>query len=314
MREFKINHNDAGQRLDKFITKVTVAMPRSFVYKALRTKRIKLNNKRATPEIMLVEGDVVQFHRCDEFFVETNELWRNIVPELDIVYQDTDILVVNKPVGQPSQPDEGNENDTLIDHVKAHLFATGEYSPESESSFAPALCNRLDRNTGGLVIAAKNAAALRELNELLAQNAIERGYLCAVHGILSAKSGTLHGYHTKNEADNIAAITATPRENSREVITCYQVLREFVDNSLLHVELVTGRSHQIRAHFASIGHPLLGDTKYGAKPSVKYPHQTLVAYKLMFPQLPPEHQLAHLSEKIVELAAGRVWFVAKLEK
>ena len=285
MKEFLIKRNDAGQRLDKFIEKTTVNMPKSLIYKAIRTKKIKVNRKRAEANQMLCEGDIVLMFISPDFFVpeNTDEYFMQLTPKIDIVYEDENILLVNKKVGMSCIPDEREENDTLINHIKAYLYQKGEYKPEEESSFAPSLCNRIDRNTCGIVIAAKNAETLRDLNHKIKHRLIDKKYLCIVHGIPTKKEDTLTGYLIKDSKTNMVKVfDKEPKYgDAKSIKTKYKVLESKNGLSLLDVELLTGRTHQIRAHMAHIGHPLLGDGKYGINRDDKkqgYKYQALCSY------------------------------------
>ncbi len=285
MKEFKINKNDAGQRLDKFIEKATVGMPKSLIYKSIRTKKIKVNRKRAEANYILEQGDVVLMFLKEEFFAESDpdEYFRTLTPKIDIVHEDDDILLVNKNVGVSCIPDEREDRETLINHIKAYLYRKGEYLPDEESSFAPALCNRIDRNTCGIVIAAKNAETLRDINHKIKHRLITKKYLCIVHGIPKPGSATLEGYLIKDSKTNTVKIFDSKPKNgdAKTVKTRYKVLSSKKDLSLVEVELLTGRTHQIRAHMSHIGHPLLGDGKYGINREDKklgYKFQALCSY------------------------------------
>ncbi|MBE6686423.1 MAG: RluA family pseudouridine synthase [Ruminococcaceae bacterium] len=285
MREFQIKKNDAGQRLDKFIEKATLNMPKSLIYKAIRTKKIKVNRKRAEANQMLCEGDVVLMFIAEEFFAcgDTEEYFMKLIPKIDIVYEDENMILVNKKVGMSCIPDEREERDTLINHIKAYLYRSGEYKPEEESSFAPSLCNRIDRNTCGIVIAAKNAETLRDLNHKIKHRLIDKKYLCIVHGIPKKREDTLSGYLIKDSKTNtVKVFDKEPKYgDAKSIKTKYKVLESKNGLSLLEVELLTGRTHQIRAHMAHIGHPLLGDGKYGINRDDKkqgYKYQALCSY------------------------------------
>ena len=291
MEKLTIGANDAGQRLDKFLTKTFRNLPKSQMYKFIRTKKIKVNRKRAEIGQMLVENDTVELFLPPEFLEreQSGELFKNIKPAFRVVYEDENILICDKPVGMLSHSDKDGEKNTLIEHVKAYLWQKGEYRPEEEQSFAPALCNRIDRNTCGIVLAAKNAESLRVLNEKIKERTISKFYLCRVHGIPAKKEDTLEGYLLKDgDANKVEVFTRIPKGakgDFKKIITKYRVIGKKGDEALAEIELVTGRTHQIRAHMASIGHPLVGDGKYAEnhadREAGKY-RQALCAYRIRF--------------------------------
>ena len=323
MRELKIGKNDAGQRLDKFITK-TLDLPMSLLYKSIRLKKIKVNRKRADASTMLSEGDTIQCFLKDEFFekgkkhpfTETSELaaesLSKIKVNLNVVYEDENIILVNKPSGLSVHEDESTKSNTLITYIQGYLFDKGEYDPDSEQSFAPALCNRIDRNTQGIVIAAKNAEALRVMNEKIKLREIDKYYLAAVHGIPKEKEKTLHGYLLKDEKTNtVRVFDKNPPKAAKDIITKYKVVAKRADTALIEVELLTGRTHQIRAHMAHIGHPLVGDGKYGINKSDRakgYKHQALCSYKLRFSFRGEPTALEYLNGKEFSIHKNEIYF------
>lgn len=311
MKSFTVNTNDAGQRLDKFVTKAVPSLPQALMYKYIRTKRIKINGKRGEISTRLNKGDTVDMYINDEFFAEKPERFDFLraSKSIEIIYEDENIMLLDKKVGLLSHPDEGEYTDTLITRVERYLYEKGEYSPNAENSFAPALANRIDRNTGGIVIAAKNAEALRILNQKIKDREINKTYLCIAHGHFKKPQATATAYLTKNEKKNKVEVTDRQTPGSKEIRTQYTVLGERDSLSLVRVNLLTGRTHQIRAHLAHLGHPLLGDGKYGTNALNKakgYKKQCLYSYRLEFAFTTDAGILAYLNGKAFE--AKDIWF------
>ena len=313
MHELKIEKNDAGQRLDKFITKA-LHLPTSLLHKSIRLKKIKVNRKRAEASQMLCEGDTIQCFLAEEFFgaEKTTHSLASIHPSLSVLYEDENILLADKRPGVSVHEDEHESTNTLITQIQAYLYQKGEYDPDKEQSFAPALCNRIDRNTGGIVIAAKNAEALRVMNEKIKNREIDKFYLCAVHGVPAKASDTLHGYLLKDEKKKqVTVFDKNPPRGAKEIITRYHVIAKRADSALLEVELLTGRTHQIRAHMAHIGHPLLGDGKYGVNREDRragYKYQALYSYKLRFAFSDEPTALDNLRGKEISIKKSDIYF------
>ena len=283
MREITINENDAGQRLDKFLTKFMPKLPPAMLYKSLRKNCVRVNGKHVKDGAhKLSNGDKLSLYFKDEFFSDGTQMVKKSSIKLDIVYEDENILLINKPAGIVAHADDKNTADTLVDGIKSYLYEKGEFNPSAEYSFSPALSNRLDRNTAGIIIAAKNAAALRAVNEKIRERQIQKLYLCVADGIFEKKSDVLESYLTRHE--KTVSVSDTVSDNSKLIKTKYTVLAEKDRASLVEVELMTGRTHQIRAQLSAIGHPLSGDTKYGSKTARNY---KLCSYKLKF-VFPPD--------------------------
>ncbi len=306
MREIIISKNDSGQRLDKFLSKRFTTMPKSMMYMYIRKKCVKINGKKPDISTILHEGDVLKLFIKDEFFdAEPKRKSYDFIKApatLDIVYEDKNIIIINKKQGVIVHPDESYHFDSLVSRLKHYLYDKGEYDPEAEQSFSPALANRLDRNTGGLVIGAKNAEALRDLNSKIKSREIKKLYLCVAHGRFKLKEDELISYMVKDEKHNRISVFNEPVPNSKSMIMKYRVIEEYNDSSLLEVELVTGRTHQIRAQLAHIGHPLCGDIKYGKRENAdsNYKYQALYAYKLKF-TFSGESILSYLNGREFEL-------------
>ena len=317
MKEFTIGKNDAGQRLDRWLGKAVPLLPAALAQKYIRLKRVKVNGKGAARDLRLQAGDVLQLYINDEFFDaprEDNAFLSIFKPVLDIVYEDENVLICNKRPGLLCHPDQGEYVNTLITHIQAYLYQKKEWSPRWENSFAPALCNRIDRNTGGLVIAAKNAEALRILNDKIRDREISKFYLAALVGKMTPPAGELRGFLLKDEKKNQVAVYQKPVPGGRTAITRYKTLQFKNGLSLVECELLTGRTHQIRAQFAAAGHPLAGDGKYGQRRDnqrLERKGQALWSYKLVFDFPTDAGALEYLKGKTLEVEREKIDFVGE---
>ena len=294
MRTLTIQKNDCNQRLDKFLQKRFRTMPKSLMYKYIRKKCIKLNGKKCDIDAMLSEGDVLTFYIKDEFFEAAEEKHYDFLKapgKLDIVYEDENIILIDKKPGVIVHPDKQYHFDSLVSRVLHYLYDKGEYDPERDKAFTPALVNRIDRNTGGIVIAAKNAESLRIMNAKMKSRELEKYYLCLVHGTPKKSEDILNGYITKNESKNTVRVHKTQVEGSKEIKTKYKVLKSGRGMSLVEVELLTG-----------------GDSKYGKnkKSPDGFRYQALYSYKLIFNFSTDAGILDYLNGR--EFRVKEVWF------
>lgn len=306
MKEIHIGVNDAGQRLDRFLAKAVPLLPASLAQKYIRIKRIKRNGARAERDTRLEAGDVLALYINDEFFDkprEDNAYLTVAAPKLNIVYEDANILLVDKRAGLAVHPHDGAEyGRTLIDHIQAYLYQKHEWNPREENAFTPALCNRIDRNTGGIVIAAKTAQALRIMNQKIRDREIDKRYLAIVEGTPKPSKGSLRGYLFKDAKKNRVYVTDVPQTGAKTCQTDYVTLASQNGLSLVECELITGRTHQIRAQFAHAGHPLLGDGKYG-KLDKRFGrnYQALYSYRLTFRFSTDAEELNYLNGKCFQV-------------
>lgn len=306
MREFRITKDDADQRVDKFIQKTMKTMPKSLMYKYIRNKKIKVNRKRCEISQRLQEGDIMQCYIPEEFFVrEQKENFKLVDSTLDILYEDENLLVVNKPSGLLAHSDTSAVQDNLADRILHYLYDKGVYDPDAAQSFTPALCHRIDRNTQGIVLAAKNAMTLRFINEKIREREIEKQYLCIVEGSMEHKAEELVLYHQKQEGNKVE-IRKDAVSGYQEIRTRYRCLHAGVHHSLVEVDLLTGKSHQIRAVMAYLHHPLYGDVKYGAHKNQRKDFQALCAYRLTFALRDVPEEFAYLQGKCFELKENAV--------
>jgi 23S rRNA pseudouridine955/2504/2580 synthase len=318
MKQFYVQQNEAGQRLDKLLMKLLNKAPKSFIYKMLRKKNITLNGAKADGSEKLSVQDEIKLFLSDDTIAQFSEAIETttVDEKLDILYEDKHILVVNKPIGVLSQKAEKNDV-SMVEHILSYLLSSGQITKEQLRSFKPAICNRLDRNTGGILVAGKSLLGLQEMARLFKDRSLGKYYLCIVKGRVVDKK-RIEGYLSKNEDKNQVKITARQAENSEYICTEYEPLAysmniqksrtEITDEellgsyTLLRVKLVTGKSHQIRAHLASIGHPIIGDYKYGSQKTNHYfkknydlTSQLLHSYQMVFPDIHGE--LSYLSGK-----------------
>ena len=301
MKEFTIGKNDAGQRLDRWLAKTVPLLPAPLAQKYIRLKRVKRNGKGSKRDVRLEVGDVLQLYINDEFFQTPNRenaFLSVFKPQLDIVYEDEHILLLNKRPGMVVHPDDQERVNTLLTHIQAYLYQKKEWSPYWENSFAPALCNRIDRNTGGLVIAAKTAEALRIMNQKIKDRELTKLYLCVIRGELRPRKGELKGFILKDENKAQVKVYDHPVPGGKTALTLYNTLATESGLSLVECDLITGRTHQIRAQFAAAGHPLLGDGKYGRERDNRpfgRSYQALYSYKLRFEFTTDGGCLSHLN-------------------
>ena len=264
MRELTVGKNDEGLRLEKFMARTFRTMPPALIRKYIRLKCIRVNGVHGKADTVLHQGDSLKFFISDEFFEKapSADLTR-VRPSFGVIYEDEHVILMDKPVGLICQPDDRETYNTLANQLVSYLIRKGEYDPAAENAFVPALCNRIDRNTQGIVIGAKTSAALMILNEKIKVREIDKYYQCLVFGRPHPAEGDFSACLRKDAASNTVTVTDRPLPGSKEIRTAYRTLASDGKISLLEVKLYTGRTHQIRAHLAHLGHPLLGDTKYG---------------------------------------------------
>lgn len=317
MRELVVKKNDANQRLDKFLLKKFKTMPKKMAYMYIRKKCVKVNGKKATPEVMLKENDLLTFYIKDEFFdniKEENYEFLKAPKNLKIIYEDENIILLDKKPGVIVHQDKSYHFDCLLLRLQHYLYDNGEYNPKEENCFAPALVNRIDRNTGGIVIGAKNAESLRILNQKMKDRELHKFYLCLLINKPKKDNAILSDYLIKNEKTNKVTVLRNEKQGAKKILTKYSVLETNNNLTLCEVELLTGRTHQIRAHMSSIGCPILGDNKYGNKKlNQKYSlsKQCLYSYKLAFDFTTDSGILSYLDKK--DFSTNDIWFMDYLK-
>lgn len=304
MRELKIGKNENDQRLDRFIKKYLEKAPAGFIYKMIRKKNIELNRKRAKPDTMIYEGDKVQLFLAEDtikkFEAEKEEITTD--KRLNIIYEDDNIVLINKESGMLSHGRGGEFEENVVDSLISYLIKTGDYVPRVEKTFTPSICNRLDRNTSGLMVGAKNYKSLKIINDAFKRMDIKKFYKTIVEGELQ-KEKREKAYIVKDEEKNRVSIASKGEEESKRIVTGIRSLKVKNGYSLVEVELVTGRTHQIRIHLSSLGYPIIGDRKYGDKKvnnqfkkEYNINNQILHSYKLEFGGL--EDGLEYLNGKV----------------
>lgn len=301
MKIIVVSKNEAGQRFDKLLAKVLNQAPKSFIYKMLRKKNITLNGKKADGSEKVVLGDEVKIFLSDDTFEKFSAEVAMAQPELSgftselgkgipILYEDDNVLILNKPAGVLSQKAAASDI-SMVEHVTSYLLETKQITQNQLNTFKPGVCNRLDRNTSGIMVAGKSLAGLQTMAELFKDRSLHKYYRTIVKGRISSQQ-LIQGYLIKEEATNKVTIYQQPTEGAEYIETEYKPILTSDDYTLLEVKLITGKTHQIRAHLQSIGHAIIGDGKYGSKRVNDYfrktyglNHQLLHAYRLEFPSL-----------------------------
>lgn len=316
MKSYTAGPNDDGMRLSRFVKRVTHNLPDTLMHKSFRNRRVKVNGKRAAPDTRLAASDVVELYLNDEFFADGGPTTRPAaagpLPPFGVCWQDADLAVLYKPPGVLSHRDAGADP-TLLDAFTQWLVDAGEYRPNSENTFAPALCNRLDRGTEGLVIAAKTAPALRDMNEIIRLGLLHKSYLCVCLG--APPAGLHHAFLLRDRQAKTVSVSLGEVPGAKPITTEVEVLERKGSLALCGIQLHTGRTHQIRAHLAFLGAPVLGDAKYGDKAAnARYGlrGQLLCAARLRFAKELPDGPLAHLAGRQFEADDAQLpkWWAA----
>lgn len=305
MKEFKIDKNSQGLRLDKFMFKLMPTQKSGEIYMALRKKKVRVNGKHKDGAYRLCLDDLVYIYMNDECFdTRTNATfsWEAADSNINIVYEDENILIINKPSGMPSQ-DTDNISDSLESRMRSYLFKKGELDLSCPAPFIPSLCHRIDRNTSGLVIGAKNSSALRIINQKIKDKEIRKFYLCQTQHTPNPPQGRICGWLTRDKSTRRMLFSKEKPKSSPDAVWCetlYKTLKAGTP-ATVEAELLTGRTHQIRAGFSAIGCPLTGDVKYGAKTDGKKEYQHLVSYKIIFDFKTFGDSLEYLKDKVITL-------------
>lgn len=315
MKQFTAGKNENDVRLSRFVESVTANLPKSMLYKSFRNKRIKINGKKADADTRICEGDIIELYINDEFFEmpKPKAAPVKVAPEkpkskypLQVIFEDENIAVLYKPAHLLSHSDRtGDAN--LVDDFTQYLMQKGEYDPNIENTFAPALCNRLDRGTEGLVLAAKNYASLRDLNEIIRLDLLSKEYLCVTVG--APPKGRQYAFLQHKEADNKVTVRNHEGLGFKPIVTDIAIEKVKGPFTLCRIGLITGRTHQIRAHLAFLGAPVLGDIKYGNRKMNERCHtktQILCASQITFKKIPAENTLSALSGKIIAIETPSV--------
>lgn len=320
MKSIIVKENDVNQRLDNFLVKVFPNVSKTLIFKLVRTKKIKVNKKRTEPDYRLVLNDEISiFYNFDEAKINVekkDQTWNflDAKNKIDVVYEDKNLIVVNKPPKLVVHSDLKHEADTLINRVQKYLYLKKEYDPELENQFAPSLVHRIDQNTSGLVVVAKNYLALQTLNEIFKNREIDKRYLALLYGKITPSQQTITIYLKKE--DKFVTVYKTKHPEAKESITSYTLLRYLKNKySLVDVELFTGRTHQIRATFNYLGYPLVGEQKYIKKDidkDTRFKYQCLCAYKIQFKITDKNNPLFYLNQLTLQIHENDIWFLEKL--
>lgn len=297
IKAFVVSKEYDGERILKYVKKICRTMPDSLIHKSIRKGRIKICGRRAKLESTVRCGNLVELFVNDEFFLPRESAGRAYDVNFGVVYEDENILIADKPPGVIVHSDKNEQRDTLLNSVCSYIARKNARQAEADF-FTPALCNRLDRNTRGLVIIAKNNLSLKIINAMLRSNGIRKFYFCLVHGVPEKSSDTLKAFLFRNRRLSRVFVESSPRPMYKEIITSYRVKKSYDNFALLEVQLITGRTHQIRAHLAYVGHPVLGDGKYGkncVNDLYGFKMQQLMAYKIIFGEEFSGTNLAYLA-------------------